>query len=283
MIIGITGNTGKKEIYNILDNIYQTLTDCKIETLVDEVFDKKKSKYITKYYSLNSILKKSEYIISLGGDGTFLSTARKIGIKEIPILGINAGNLGFMSEFQPEELELFIKDLKTKNFRLSERNVIKSLMPDKSVIHGLNDIVIDRANSIRMIEIELSYNNEEVVKFVADGIIISTPTGSTGYSLSAGGPIVTLESNVIIATPICPHTLTVRPMIFPDTGVLKIKVNKKVMVRITADGQTYKNFKAPVEFKIMKSEYKIKIVKRKHSNYFKTLNNKLFWGKDIRK
>ncbi|HRE41816.1 MAG TPA: NAD(+)/NADH kinase [Ignavibacteria bacterium] len=283
MVIGITGNTGKKEIFSILEKIYEILLSSNIETLVDEVFKKKKSNTIKKYFSLNTILNKSDYIISLGGDGTFLSTARKIGKKEIPILGINAGNLGFMSELQPEELNGFISDLKKKNYRISERSIIKSVLPNNAVFYGLNDIVIDRANSIRMIEIELNYNGEDVVKFVADGIIISTPTGSTGYSLSAGGPIVTLESKVIIATPICPHTLTVRPMIFPDSGVLKIKINKNVFVRVTADGQRFEKFKAPVEFEIKKSEYKIKIIKRKHSNYFKTLNNKLFWGKDLRK
>lgn len=284
MRFGITGNINKEQVCIILEQVAKLFEKRDIEFYIDDSFkprvDKSLSKKCAKF---PDILKKSDFIISLGGDGTFLYTARKIGNKEIPILGINAGNLGFMAEFSVKDLSELLKDILNKNFRLSERVVLKTKLQNGKYFYSLNDIVIDRANSIRMIELEVDYNSNKVVKFVADGIIISTPTGSTGYSLSAAGPVVTPDSNVFITTPICPHTLTVRPMIFPDTGEINIRVNKNVDVRVTSDGQEFKNFKASSEFKISKADYTVKIVKRKRSTYFNTLNKKLFWGKDVRK
>lgn len=284
MIFGITGNINKEQVCVILEQVVKLFEKKNIEFYIDDSFKSKLDRSLSKHCAkFSALLKKSDFIISLGGDGTFLYTARKIGNAGIPILGINAGNLGFMAEFSVKDLSELLKDIINKNYRLSERAVLKTKLPDGKYFYSLNDIVIDRANSIRMIELEVDYNSHKVVKFVADGIIISTPTGSTGYSLSAAGPIVTLDSKVFITTPICPHTLTVRPIIFPDTGEINIRVNKNVDVRVTSDGQEFKNFKAPSEFKISKADYNIKIVKRKRSSYFNTLNKKLFWGKDARK
>ncbi|HEX2788382.1 MAG TPA: NAD(+)/NADH kinase [Ignavibacteria bacterium] len=283
MIFGITGNINKEQVCIILNQVANLFAKKDIEFYIDDSFknrlDKSLSRHCTKF---SNILKKVNFIISLGGDGTFLYTARKIGASGIPILGINAGNLGFMAEFSVKDLSELLKDILNENYRLSERVVLKTRLPGGKFFYSLNDIVIDRANSIRMIELEVDYSSNKVVKFVADGIILSTPTGSTGYSMSAGGPIITLDSKVFISTPICPHTLTVRPIIFPDNGEINIRVNKNVDVRVTSDGQEFKNFKAPAEFKITKADYSIKIIKRKRSNYFNTLNRKLFWGKDVR-
>lgn len=284
MRFGITGNINKDQVCVILKQVANLFEKRNIEFYIDDSFKPKADKSLSKKCAkFPAILAKSDFIISLGGDGTFLYTARKIGKKEIPILGINAGNLGFMAEFSVKDLSELLNDILNKNYRLSQRVVLKTKLPNGKYFYSLNDIVIDRANSIRMIELEVDYNSNKVVKFVADGIIISTPTGSTGYSLSAAGPVVTPDSNVFITTPICPHTLTVRPMIFPDTGEIIIRVNKNVDVRVTSDGQEFKNFKAPSEFKISKADYTVNIVRRKRSTYFNTLNKKLFWGKDVRK
>jgi NAD+ kinase len=283
MIFGITGNINKEQVCIILKDVAKLFAKKNIEFYIDDSFRSKLDKSLSKNCAtFPTILKKANFIISLGGDGTFLYTARKIGERGIPILGINAGNLGFMAEFSVKDMSELLKDIINKNYRISERGVLKTKLPNGKYFYSLNDIVIDRANSIRMIELEVEYNSNKVVKIVGDGIIISTPTGSTGYSMSAGGPIITLDSKVIIATPICPHTLTVRPIIFPDNGEIKIRVNKNVDVRVTSDGQEFKNFKAPSEFIISKADYTIKIIKRKRSNYFNTLNKKLFWGKDVR-
>ena len=167
-------------------------------------------------------------------------------------------------------------------FRVTERNILEAKVNGKK-FYGLNDIVIDKANSIRMINIDAFYNDERIFKLVADGIIISTPTGSTGYSLSSGGPVISPHSSVFSATPICPHSLNIRPIILPDDGDITIRTLGSTTARVTADGQTYFTGKSPMEVKLKKANYTIKLVKRMDSTYFDTLKKKLLWSEDKRK
>ena len=281
--LGIFGNSTKVDVSVLLTEIIQFLESANINFLVDEnlsgIFDGKVSKHFS---SPAFILKKSDFILSLGGDGTFLNTARIVGNKNIPILGINLGRLGFFSEVSPDEIKEFIPKLLNNKFRITEEVIIKSVTDSKKILFGLNDIVIDKNNSVRMLEIETFYNNEKVVRIISDGIIISTPAGSTGYSLSCNGPIVNPDSKVFIITPISPHTLNVRPIIVPDDGIIKIKIHKEGRARISADGQATLNIHFPNEIIISKADYKIKVIKKLNSTYFKTLKHKLFWNVDKR-
>jgi len=283
LTLGIFGNTTKEEVSDLLSGILIFLDSMNINFLVHEslsgIFPGKKKKYFT---TSAEILKDSDFILSLGGDGTFLNTANIVGNKDIPILGINLGRLGFFSEVGPDEIKDFIPELLKNKFRITEEVIIKSVTGSNKILYALNDIVIDKNTSVRMLEIETFYNNEKVVRIISDGIIISTPAGSTGYSLSCNGPIVNPDSRVFIITPISPHTLNVRPIIVPDDGIIKIKIHKEGRARISADGQNTLTIKFPSEIIISKADYKIKVIKKLNSTYFKTLKHKLFWNVDKR-
>lgn len=283
LTLGIFGNTNKEEVSVLLSEIILYLESLKINFLVDEslagIFPGKVKKYFT---TSSKILKSSDFILSLGGDGTFLNTAGIVGNKDIPILGINLGRLGFFSEVGPDEIKEFIPKLISNKFRITEEMILKSVTGSNKILFGLNDIVIDKNNSFRMLEIETFYNDEKVVRIISDGIIVSTPAGSTGYSLSCNGPIVNPDSRVFIITPISPHTLNVRPIIVPDDGIIKIKLHKEGIARISADGQNTLNIKFPSEIIISKADYNIKVIKKLNSTYFKTLKHKLFWNVDKR-
>lgn len=282
IVLGIFGNTTKKEVVNLLTEITDYLIKIKVKFLIDEDLVKISPTGLKKYSSSKkNILNNADYIFSLGGDGTFLNTARIVGNRNIPILGINLGRLGFFSEISPGEFKKFIPKLIQGKFKLVEQVIIKSKYKNK-VFYGLNDIVIDKSNSIRMIETETYYNGEKVVKCISDGIIISTPAGSTGYSLSCNGPIVNPKSSVFIVTPISPHTFNVRPIIIPDSGEIKIQVPNTGKARITADGQIAAVINSPAEIILTKADYTIKVIKKSDSTYFNTLKKKLLWNVDKR-
>jgi NAD+ kinase len=221
-------------------------------------------------------------VFSLGGDVTFLSTAQIVGNRNIPILGINLGRLGYFSEISPEEIEKFIPNLKSGRYKISDQVILQGEAKGQKPLYGLNDIVVDKSASIRMLEFETFFNTEKIVRIISDGIIISTPSGSTAYSLSCNGPIVNPQSRVIIITPISPHTLNVRPIIVPDNEVIRINVLSKGKARITSDGQKAAVLNSPCEIKICKAPYTIKAVKKLSTSYFHTLKKKLHWGEDIR-
>jgi len=282
IVLGIFGNITRNETAKLLIEIVAYLNKIKVGFLIDENLIKESSKKLKKYSSAKSnILNKADFILSLGGDGTFLNTARIVGNKGIPILGINTGRLGFFSEVSPDEINKFIPMLLQNKFRISERVILKSVYKDK-IFYGLNDIVIDKSDSIRMVETETFYNDEKVVKCISDGMIVSTPSGSTGYSLSCNGPIVNPKSKVFIITPISPHTFNVRPIIIPDDGEIKIIIPNKGKARITADGQIAKIINSPSQIIITKADYTIKIIKKINSTYFNTLKRKLYWNVDKR-
>ncbi|MFA5405134.1 MAG: NAD(+)/NADH kinase [Ignavibacteria bacterium] len=284
MTFGIIGNPSKKNLSNVLNSLLNYFERNRIKYIIHNVLKSKISdkRYNSKLKSINALLDKSNIVISLGGDGTFLNTARLVGRKEIPILGVNLGNLGFMAEVSPEEIQNFVMDILNKSYKVYDLCVISAKTKNSKNFYGMNEIVVDKCNSIKMIEIEVYYKNERVVNFVGDGVIISTPTGSTGYSLSAGGPIISPYSKVFIITPICPHTLNFRPVIVPDDGTIVIKTLDKEKVRLTADGFTSAILKSPVEITLTRGDFNVKAVKKINKTYFQTLNNKLLWGADVR-
>jgi len=285
MIFGITGNYKKENIKGVLNDFIAFLKEDKIDFIIEKkLYSLSKIPLSKKNVDMKAgILKKSDIIISLGGDGTFLNTANLVGDRGIPILGVNLGNLGFLSEVGPEEINNFIFDILNDKFKVRDLCLIGARNPKKKTAYGLNEVVIDKCNSIRMIETEVYYNDEKVVRFVADGIIVSTPTGSTGYSLSAGGAIITPSSKVFIITPICPHTLNLRPIIVPDDGKIYIRTRSEGKIRQTFDGYNADYFDSPADFHLFKAEHTIKVVKKLKRTYFQTLNKKLLWGVDKRK
>ncbi|MBX7045648.1 MAG: NAD(+)/NADH kinase [Ignavibacteria bacterium] len=285
MIFGITGNIEKENLHSVIEDIGNFLLKKKIGFFIDSKLFRTNSKSKFKKFSasVNSILRKKDIILlSLGGDGTFLRSARLVGSRNIPILGVNLGNLGFLAEVRTNEITHFIDDILKGNYRVTERVILEAQINRKKIF-GLNDIVIDKADSIRMINIDAFYNDEKIFKVIADGIIISTPTGSTGYSLSSGGPVISPQSSVFSVTPICPHSLNIRPIIIPDDGHITIRTLGSSIARVTADGQTYISGKSPLEVRLKKADYTVKLVKRTGKTYFDTLKKKLLWSEDKRR
>lgn len=281
MIYGITGNENKPGIGNVLSELIKVFEKLKVKYYIsDRLSHALPDKFPV--YRFSSFIDRVDIIISAGGDGTFLETVKKMRNHPVPILGINVGTLGFMSEVIPEEISRFIADIEHNKYKINELCVLSAYAKGRKILTGINEIVIDKYNSTRVIEIEMSYNNEKVLRFIADGIIISTPTGSTGYSLSAGGPIVSPSGQVFVITPISPHTLNFRPLIVPDNGKIHIIAKGSGKIRVTADGHSSKIYSSPAEITVQKSSHKVKTIKSVDRTYFQTLSSKLFWGADVR-
>jgi len=233
-------------------------------------------------YRREDIPAKSDLIIVFGGDGTLLSVARLVGDKGIPILGVNLGGLGFITGLHKDEIKKHIDDIVSGRYIFEERINLSAdvIRKGKRMAHhtALNDVVISKGALARMIELDIDINNRYVTTFKADGLIISTPTGSTAHSLSAGGPILypTLESFVI--SPICPHTLTSRPIVIPDTFVVSINIKTGDDIFLTLDGQVGVPLQVNDMIIIKKSDYKTRFVFLHERDYFKVLRTKLKWG-----
>jgi len=225
-----------------------------------------------------------DYVIVLGGDGTLLGAAREVAKYEVPILGVNLGGLGFLTEVPINRIYPAV-ELMLKNQLEAESRVMletKVLRDGQEVCRFvvLNDVVINKGPLARIIDLDVSINEEFLTTFRADGLIISTPTGSTAYNLSAGGPVLYPTMEGFILTPICPFTLTNRPIILPDTHVVSIRLTKESEERVslTFDGQLGFEFFSKDVVVVYKSEKKIKLIKSPDHSYFEILRTKLMWG-----
>ena len=226
----------------------------------------------------------ADLIIVLGGDGTMISTARLIGDRQVLVLGINYGSLGYLTEFRIEEMFPALESILGGEYEVDSRVMLRAghFRDDELLGMGrvLNDVVINKAALARIIEIEVTLNGQYVNSFRADGLIVSTPTGSTAYNLSAGGPIVYPSMNAVVLTPICPFTLTNRPIVIPDTAEIELRlVNENEGVVLTLDGQIGYTMNAGDKVVIRKSTTTFNIVQPPNRNYFDVLRNKLKWGR----
>jgi len=235
--------------------------------------------------SFADCVKEGDLLVAFGGDGTILAAARAVGSRGIPILGVNLGKLGFLAELSPEELPAVTGDLLAGKFLVEERLVLEATSPALSgkTIHAVNDIVVDKSRSSRLIDVHTHINGAFAVTYRGDGLIVSTPTGSTGYALSNSGPIVIPTCGVFGITPISPHTLNGRPIIVPDTSLIRIVVESDSdEVLLSSDGQADVFAKPPLEVTISKAGFPVRLVKRVDRSFFDVLRAKLFWGADAR-
>jgi len=227
---------------------------------------------------------RADLIVVLGGDGTMISTSRLTGDKEVPVLGINYGSLGYLTEFRIEEMFPALEKILEGDYQIDRRVMldVEHLRDGEKLASGrvLNDVVINKSAIARIIEIEVELNNLFVNSFRADGLIVATPTGSTAYNLSAGGPILYPSMNAVVLTPICPFTLTNRPIVVPDEDVIEIKLKNEIEgVVLTLDGQVGHQIKAGDRVLIRKSATTFNLVQPPNRNYFDVLRNKLKWGR----
>jgi len=282
---GIWGNTDKDKFWDNLIPILEWANDKKIEpyitTRIKDNLPKGFEKKVNIINSAKDFLK-IDFLLTLGGDGTILSAARAIGNRKTPILGVHVGELGFLAEVTMDDMFDRLNMVSQGNFLIQNRMVLKAEIDNgdtPKTFYALNDFVIDRGKSQRLITMELFANRHFISKYKSDGLIFSTPTGSTAYSLSAGGPIVMPKLKAIVVTPLSPHTLTLRPIVVPDDQILEIKFVDDDKVAFAVDGQVSEYLSPGSRVLIKKSSFDIKMIKFEDSNYFQTLRLKMGWGK----
>jgi len=235
-----------------------------------------------KGYDRKSIPAHSDIIIVFGGDGTVLSAARHVGDRGIPIIGVNMGGLGFITELRENEVRKNLSMILSDDCCCEERIMLLAdvYRGRKKIIqhNALNDVVLNKSALSRMFDLDISINRQYVTTFRLDGLILSSPTGSTAHSLSAGGPILYPTLETFLMTPICPHSLTSRPIVLPDTFTIDITVKDGNDVYLTLDGQEGFPLKVRDRIRVRKAEYKTKFLVLRDRDYFKLLRTKLKWG-----
>lgn len=291
MKFGIVGNPQKERLPHVIGELLRHARQGSIEFLMAASFAGRFRPAVRKnivervtMVTNAKLLGDSDMIIALGGDGTILETARFVGRYEKPIVGINLGKLGFLAEVSVEEMEACFLEIQEGRYIVEDRMMLEAT--GKGLPRGflaLNDIVIDKYGTSRVMNIETYVNDDYLATYAADGIIVSTPTGSTAYSLANGGPIVTPDCQAMIIGPICPHTLTARPVIVPEDSSVTVKIAlASNRIHVTADGQLEKLSSIPFSIKIQKAAFRTRLVRRLHTNYYDVLRKKLNWGSDVR-
>jgi len=225
---------------------------------------------------------KIDILMAFGGDGTILNAVRMLNGREIPVLGVNLGSLGFLTSVSQEEVERAFTCIANGQFSISRRSLVECSVKRSSQeicrYRALNDIVIDRGASLRIVTLNLAIEDEEVSSFVCDGLIVSTPTGSTGHSLSAGGPILHPESAVFVISLICPHTLSTRPLVIPDNKLVVVEVAENSGdLMLSIDGQIGEPLKTADRIEIKRSAAGVHLVNLPGYSYFSVLRHKLHW------
>lgn len=227
----------------------------------------------------------ADYVVCMGGDGTFLDVASRVADKEIPIVGINTGRLGFLANFSPDHIEATIADLYADNFDVEEHSVLNISCDElelKDYPFALNEIAILKHDISSMIAIHTDINDEYLTTYQADGLIIGTPTGSTAYSLSVGGPIIVPQSDTISLTPVAPHSLNMRPIVLCDNSEISLRVeSRSSSFLISLDGRC-QSYPDNIHLRIRKAPYTVKVVTRQGHSFFSTLRKKMMWGADSR-
>jgi len=225
--------------------------------------------------------------ISIGGDGTMLRAATLVRNKNIPIVGINAGRLGFLATVQQENIETLLPLIFENKYKISPRTLLtvdydnKSTDPDY-LDYALNEITVSRKDTTSMITIDISLNGDHLNSYWADGLIISTPTGSTGYSLSCGGPILTPDVNGLVITPIAPHNLNARPLVIPDDTEIELTVSSREEQHLISLDSRIESVNVETVLRIKKGNFKINLVEFPQEKFLDTLRKKLLWGEDKR-
>lgn len=228
---------------------------------------------------------KVEYLFSIGGDGTLLNTITLVGDSGIPIIGINIGKLGFLSGISKEEILPALDDILKKKYQVDERTLLHLETNDRlfgEFNYALNDFTIYKSSPNSMLAIKMFINDEFLNTYWADGLIVATPTGSTAYSLSCTGPIITPDSENFVVTPIASHNLTVRPIVIPDTCIIRIMVESRNIECYIGLDSRIRKLEMPAELVIRKENFKINLIRMSGRNFFETIRAKLNWGLDIR-
>ncbi len=292
MKIAIYGKSFRSDFNKYITKIFEILEEAKSEVIVFEPF----WKYIQERVPVNKNAVKLfrshkdltddyDIFLSIGGDGTFLESTSFVRDKGIPIAGINSGRLGFLANISKKDIQQALEKILNKSYSFEERELISLETPGKefgSENFAMNEITVQKTDSSSMITIHVHIDGYFLNTYWADGLIIATPTGSTAYSLSAGGPIVAPNAKNYILTPLAPHNLTVRPIIIPNHHELTLKIEGRDLNYLVSLDHRHKVFSTSVELKIRKAGFKIKMLKHDDRTFYGTLREKLMWGLDKR-
>ena len=226
-----------------------------------------------------------DYLFSIGGDGTLLRAITYIRDSNIPIMGINTGRLGFISSISTDQIDIAVDNVINGNYKIRSRTVLKletenNLFGDTNF--ALNEVAIVKKDTSSMIRVDAFLDDEFLNSYWADGLLIATPTGSTGYSLSCGGPIILPETENIIISPIAPHNLNVRPIIINETGIIRLKVEDRDQLALVSLDSRSRAFDSSLELRVQKANFKIKLIETKDNSFITTIQTKLMWGSDKR-
>ena len=282
MVLGIICNTGKPECRSTLPEFLTWLKQLGAHFIADESLLEYLADLPAEYYPREEIAKHCNVVLSFGGDGTMLSTARAVGPAETPILGLNFGRLGYLTEISPEELKDRFKDFLAGRYSIETRMLLEVDVEhngESNKYYALNDIVLDKGIITRIIRLRINIDGEFFNTYSADGLIISTPTGSTGYSLSAGGPILEPTMKGIVINPICPHTLAHRPVVITADKTIEVETDPERQSQVfVCDGFTEQKIGPGAKIIIKRSERVVKLVRMKGSFFYSVLREKLNWG-----
>lgn len=271
-----------KDIIGLISEKNQLVIDCKIKNdLSDE--DQKKFSF---FDSKKPIENDFNFVFAIGGDGTILRSITYVKDSNIPILGINTGRLGFLTSIQKENIQEAISLIDNNKFSIIKRTLleVKSGSQNDAFYDypfALNEITIQRKDTTSLLNISCEINDKYLTNYWSDGLIISTPTGSTGYSLSNGGSIVSPESNVILLNPIAPHNINMRSLVIPDNSKINIDIEGDTNINLSVDSRMY-SVNCSNQIEIIKADFTIGTIKFDNDNFYKRLREKLFWGQDMR-
>ncbi|MBZ0327383.1 MAG: NAD kinase [Altibacter sp.] len=293
MKIGIYGQFYHENSEAYIQSILDALQKKNVEIVIEENFLDIINLHqdITKNFSgvdtFSELDDSYDLFFSIGGDGTILKSVTFVRDLGIPIVGINTGRLGFLATIQKEEIAQSINQILNGDYSISERSVLTiETEPNNTEIHplnfALNEVAVNRKNTTSMIKVETLVNDKYLTSYWSDGLIVATPTGSTGYSLSCGGPVIDPSTNSIVITPIAPHNLNARPLVIPDNSVISLKVSgreKSYLVSLDSRIATLENETTIV---IKKAPFPINLVQLHDDSFIKTLRKKLLWGEDKR-
>lgn len=289
MRVAIFGNIYRPVIINSIKVLFDFFSEKQVTLMLDrDLYD-----FLLQVggYSLENVEKienddfKADVAFSIGGDGTFLNTAARIGEKGIPVIGVNTGRLGFLTDVSNDEIFDALEALMAGKYRIEERTLLQVETSDGTPLqypYALNEVSVLKQDSSSMISINASVNGELIHTYQADGLLVSTPTGSTAYSMSVGGPIVVPQAQNFILSPVASHSLNVRPLIIPDNWSIDLEVHSRTHSYLVAlDGRS-KVLEQTTQLHITKAPFTIKVVKQLQHTFFDTLKKKLMWGIDKR-
>lgn len=271
-----------KEIIDFISEDNQLIIDSKVKNELDE---SKRGSFV--FFDSNEPIDNDiDFVFAIGGDGTILRSITYVKDSNIPILGVNTGRLGFLTSVQRDGINNAIINIKNKDFTVIERTILKVNLGSSNNAfanfpYALNEITIQRKDTTSLLNISCKINDNYLTNYWSDGLIVSTPTGSTGYSLSIGGSIVSPESNVILLNPIAPHNINMRSLVIPNNSNIKIGFEGDNEINLSVDSRIY-SISSSNKIEISKANFTIKTIKFDDDNFYKRLREKLFWGQDMR-